>query len=534
MRRAILIVFVLAAAGAFVITNGGAGGKNDTRHFTVELDNAFGLVEGADLKIAGVRAGSIEKLRLDRKTNHALVDFTIDKTGFGSLRSDVFCETRPQSLIGEYFIDCRPGTKGEELASGATIPVERTATTIPGDLVNDILRRPYRERLRIILAQLGAGVGARGETLNEAIRRASPALRETDQVLAVLGRQNQILKNLVTNADTVLDDLAGNRRDVTRWVREARGTAAASAERRQQIAEGLNKLPGFLEQLEPTMAELGRAADAQTPTLVDLSASADRLEHLFTQLEPFSKSTQVNLRSLGEAAKVGRPALKAAEPVVDQLAAFTKDAPELANNLDIVLHDLDDRGRAVEKDPRSPGGQGYTGFEALLQYVFNQSMSINLFDSHGYMLKANLFVSECSDYQNADSLKAKLANDPEFIKRCGSYLGPNQQGITVPDPTKPADAAPTKRATKKRKKTRRDGKGAEAAPELPRDEGKPAPTQLGETIKDLLDGKVPDVKLPDLGLPSTPVPVPDAGGDAGGVTSGGDPRTDLLDYLLGP
>ncbi len=45
------------------------------------------------------------------------------------------------------------------------------------------MRRPYRERLRIILDELGAGVGGRADDINETIRRASPALRETDKVL---------------------------------------------------------------------------------------------------------------------------------------------------------------------------------------------------------------------------------------------------------------------------------------------------------------------------------------------------------------
>ena len=49
------------------------------------------------------------------------------------------------------------------------------------------MRRPYRERLRIILDELGAGVAGRADDLNETIRRASPALRETDRVLDVLG-----------------------------------------------------------------------------------------------------------------------------------------------------------------------------------------------------------------------------------------------------------------------------------------------------------------------------------------------------------
>jgi hypothetical protein len=89
----------------------------------------------------------------------------------------------------------------------------------------------------------------------------------------------------------------------------------------------------------------------------------------------------------------------------------------------------------VEKDPRSPGGKGYSGFEALLQYVYDQTMAINAFDSNGYMLKVNLFLSECSEYQSLASLKEKMRKDPGFYSRCASILGPNQPGITQPDPS---------------------------------------------------------------------------------------------------
>src|SRR3954454_24549696 len=161
MRRLLVIALVLAAgAGAFVVANASAGSQDpDTPHYTVELDNAFGIVNGADVKVAGVRAGRVTGMRVDPRTKHALVDIAIEKAGFGSLRTDAFCETRPQSLIGEYFVDCRPGTAAQRMKPGGTIPVAHTASTIPLDLVNDIMRQPYRDRLRIILDELGAGVG---------------------------------------------------------------------------------------------------------------------------------------------------------------------------------------------------------------------------------------------------------------------------------------------------------------------------------------------------------------------------------------
>ena len=229
MRRALVVILVLAGAGAYALTSTGAKEESGSK-FTVEFDNAFGLVKGGDVKVAGVRAGTVSKLRLDKKSHRALVDFELTKQGFGSLRADSTCESRPQSLIGEYFIDCTPGKSTDKLKPGATIPVEQTTSTIPADLLANVMRRPYRERLRIILDELGAGVGGRAEDLNATIRRASPALRETDKVLEVLGRQNQVLKDLTTNADTVIGDLAGNHRNVGRFVKEAEDVATTSAD----------------------------------------------------------------------------------------------------------------------------------------------------------------------------------------------------------------------------------------------------------------------------------------------------------------
>jgi virulence factor Mce-like protein len=436
MRRIVstLLLFALAGGAAFALT--GAGGQGPSKpKYKVVLDNAFGIVEGADLKVAGVRAGTIKSLDVDKKTHKAVVGFEITQEGFGSLRKDVTCETRPQSLIGEYYIDCKPGSSSEKLANGATIPVEQTTSTIPIDLVNNVLRRPYRERLSIILDELGAGVAGRAEDINDVIRRASPALRETDRVLVKLANQNQTLKQLITDADTVIGDLADNKRNVGRWVVETKETAAASAERRADIAAGLQRLPTFLRELRPTMAALGDASEAQTPALANLNASAEELATFLENLKPLSESTQVNLRSLAEASRKGRPAVKAAQPVVAELNQATKQAPELANNAAIVFEHLNDRKNAVEKDPRSPGGQGYTGFEAVLQWLFDQSQAINIYDKNGYILKVNLFHSKCSNYQNPKTLKEEMEKDPNFYKDCAAILGPNQPSITTPDPT---------------------------------------------------------------------------------------------------
>src|SRR3712207_1904327 len=124
LRRILGLALLIAAVGAIAVFGTGASDEDDggAKKYTVELDNAFGVVDGADVKIGGVRAGKVKKLRLDRTDMRALVDFEITETGFDDIRTDVRCETRPQSLIGEYFIDCRPGVK-EKLPEGSVIPV---------------------------------------------------------------------------------------------------------------------------------------------------------------------------------------------------------------------------------------------------------------------------------------------------------------------------------------------------------------------------------------------------------------------------
>src|SRR3954452_8184182 len=277
MRRIVGILVVLLGAGALAVFATGASNGASGPHYWVELDGACGRVAGGDVKIAGVRAGTIGEMKVDKQSHRALVEIKINKTGFGSIRTDVACQARPQSLIGEYFLDCQPGTSPTELKPGSTVPVSRTSSVVAPDLVNDVLRVPYRQRFSIIVSSLGAAVAGNAQNLNDAIRRASPALQETDKVLAILAEQNHVIANLVKNADTVVGDLSDNRKEVARWVEMADRTSSASAERRTDIAAGFHKLPGFLEQLRPAMKQLGNVADEQTPALRTLSSAAPQL-----------------------------------------------------------------------------------------------------------------------------------------------------------------------------------------------------------------------------------------------------------------
>ena len=318
------------------------------------------------------------------------------RTGFGSLRADTFCEVRPQSLIGEYFIDCDPGTEQDQAEARRHDPGRAHRVDDP--------RRPGQRHHAPPVARAAADHPQRARRRrrrpldrpqrDDPPRRCRRCARPTS-VLVMLGRQNQTLKQP--------DDRRGRRdrrprrqpQERRALRHETRKAAGASAERRQDIAAGLQRLPTFLRELQ---ADDGRARRdrrrRRPPRCADLNASAGQLTRLLTDLPDFADASRARtFNSLADAAEPGGRAVKAAQPTVAELNKGTAEAPRARQQPGLSSsRDLDDRNRAVEKDPRSPGGKGYTGFEAVLQYMFDQAMAINIFDANGYILKVNLFV----------------------------------------------------------------------------------------------------------------------------------------------
>ena len=531
MKRILAILLAGAAVFGLVFLATGAGGDDDKKgKYFVELDNAFGLIEGADVKIAGVRAGKITTMDVSRDDMRALIGLDITQQGFGDLRKDVFCETRPQSLIGEYFVDCFPGKSPTKLKPGSTIPVEQTASTIPVDLVNNIMRRPYRERFSILLSELGAGLAARGDDLNETIRRANPALREVDRLLAVLAEQKRTIANLYRDADVVIGELADNKGEVTRFVREARDTSTASATRARDIERQFQIFPTFLRELQPTMRLLGQAADRQTPALRTLGRNSPLLVSFFDALGPFAEASRPAFRSLAAASIPGRRAMRAARPQIAELRKGVAPLPEVADNLAITFEHLDDPRFATDKDVRAGRGPngGFSGLEALLRYIWGQAQAINLFDENSYMLKVNAFLDrDCANYADVSD-----ARDPAKA-RCRTGLGPTQPGINTPDFTASGNRA---RAARRdggdarrmsggdRDADRRDGDGRDGdrgsasaqAGDAPRRGGSPTVPDLGGLLERTLP-RTPDVpRTPDMPAPASPKAT-----------------QDVLDFLLG-
>jgi phospholipid/cholesterol/gamma-HCH transport system substrate-binding protein len=391
MRRLITILVLGCAIPVVVVLGMGAddGGGSGYKVRAV-FDNVASAVPGEDVKVAGAKVGVIDSMDVTQR-NKAAVTLRIDDSRFAPFRADAKCIVRPQSLIGEKFVECDPGTdRSKPLAKikdGAgkgqhLLPLARTSSPVDLDLVNDVLRRPFRERLALLLGEFGAGVAGRGEDLNKIIHRANPALRDTDKVLAILGRQNRVLANLARDSDQALAPLAREKKRVSDFIVKANETGQATAERRGDIELGIQRLPGFLTQLKPLMADLQGFAGDATPVARDLNRAAPDVSRLIRQLGPFSRAARPSIETLGDATVTGRPALLRTRPLIQDLGRFATNARPLSTNLDRLTKSLDETG----------------GIERVADYLFFQMLAINGFDGIGHYLRAGLSVNLCSTY----------------------------------------------------------------------------------------------------------------------------------------
>jgi ABC-type transporter Mla subunit MlaD len=456
MRRLALIATVIATGVAAVATTAGA---DDTHTYTIELDNAFGIVEGSEVRIAGVNAGQVTQLDINEQKRALL---TVELSGpLSVLGEETECSSEPQSLIAEYFIDCKPQgdpipAEQEGSVTEPNIPVSQTTQTVQADLVQNTLREPFKRRLQLLINEFGTALAGNPQNLNAAIRRGAPALRQLEEALDILGDQNTIIRDLNADSDRIIGRLAERREDVVSFIKEARDTAAASAERREDLAANFDLLDDFLAELRPTMVELGNLAAEQTPLLVDLRAAAPQLNELAVSLPAFNRASEVSLDSLGEAAVVGKKALRKGRDEIKQLRRTSASAPAVSEMLADFLRDLDDPARAVEIDeragedtgrsgtePGTPDTMGYTGLEGLLNYVYYQTGALNQFDQVGHLLHFSLYgIDEgpCLHYETggqAGEVESEGGGHTHNIleaNKCVSWLGPNQPRISEPFP----------------------------------------------------------------------------------------------------
>jgi ABC-type transporter Mla subunit MlaD len=392
MRRIALIALGLIVVAIAVAVVRGPSSASSKGPYLVRaiFDDASFAAQGEDVRIAGANVGSIQTLGVT-SGKKAAVTIAITDNRFAPFHDDATCAIRPQSLIGEEYVDCNPGTAGAarlpRIDSGPGtgtyyLPVTRTSSPIDSDIVQNISTQPVRQSLALIINEFGTGLAARGSDLNSVIHRANPALGNTDKVLKILAGQNKTLAQLATDSNTVLGPLARERTRISGFITHANTTAVASAARAQAISQTFRKFPGYLAQLRPLMSDLGKLADQGTPLMTSLGQSASALGQQFANLTPFAKQARSALINLGAAAHKSQPALLATQPLADRLKSLGDAGAPTSANLQKLLTSLDRTG----------------GIEQLMRLLFNGAIAGNGYNSLSHYVRDEALTSSCTNY----------------------------------------------------------------------------------------------------------------------------------------
>ena len=384
----------LAVVGVLVALVVGLGaGDSDDGEYKVRaiFDNAAFAIPGEDVTVAGAKVGKVDALEVTDDKRAAVV-LRIEDPGFKDFRRDAECQIRLQSLIGEKLVECTPTQPrpegappppalekipdGQDGAGQYLLPVSNTVTPVGEDLIRSVMRKPYRERFAIILNEFGAGLAGRGKDLRTVIRRANPALRELDKVLAILARQNKLLAEGSRAGDRVLAEWAKERESVSEAIVQGNIAAQATAERRADLERNFELFPEFIEQLTPTMQALYEMSAEMTPVATDLNAVGPEVSRVIQALEPFSRAGIPAFKTLGDTADIGNQALEIAEPTIRLLGDLTSDARSLTSNLSRLLTSLRDEN----------------GIRYLMDLIYNIGLSTNGYDELGHYLRTTLLA----------------------------------------------------------------------------------------------------------------------------------------------
>lgn len=387
-RRIAALFAVAAAAMVVVVTSVGAGSDEDYR-VRLQFVSAGPITKGADVRVAGANVGIIEKIFV-ADNNEASVVIKVTDPAFQKFYKDATCKIRLQSLIGERFVDCDPGTPTlPELPEDPSdenrriMASDKTSAPVDIDELLDNMREPQRERFRVIINELGVTLTGRGQDLQDILNRFDPTFKEVNDILRILARENKQLETLAVDGDRSLQALAKDRKSITSLFKNADKAARATNVKRAELAETLARLPAFLDELEETSKVLKNFAEQAAPVAASARAAAPDLSTFVVGSKKFVEEANPALTRFGTTADVFRQQIPALEPLADILRVISDNRGSVTN-LRKLLEDF----------------EGQNGYKNLASLAFGLVGASNGKDSYGHFVRSALTLNGlCFTYQ---------------------------------------------------------------------------------------------------------------------------------------
>jgi phospholipid/cholesterol/gamma-HCH transport system substrate-binding protein len=236
VKLLIFIVVTTLATGVLVVTIGNLtfGGSRD---YEAEFVDATGVVKGDDVRIAGVKVGTVDGVEIVDRTR-ARVSFSVeDET---RLTESTHALIKYRNLVGQRYISLTTEIgDGETLEEGDTIPVERTSPALDLTVLFNGFKPLFEalspddvNKLSYEIVQVFQGEGGTLESL----------LGNTASITTTLAARDQVIGDLITNLNQVLDNLADRDDQLTDLIKTFRTFVGGLNKDRDAILDSLDQI----------------------------------------------------------------------------------------------------------------------------------------------------------------------------------------------------------------------------------------------------------------------------------------------------
>jgi phospholipid/cholesterol/gamma-HCH transport system substrate-binding protein len=375
----------LAAAAYVLVQERAPVPFQSTYDMKVILTAANGVQPGLGqpVNVAGVKVGTIVGLKLSGDGD-AITTLQIDRSKVPHVYANASAALAPITPLNDMELDLDPGRPpAPALAAGATLGVGSTATPIPLSTLLSTLDGDTRDFVTSMLASFSRGTQGRGPDIRRALLALGPTTNQLRQITDALATRRMDLARLVHNL-AIVTRSASQDRQLTSLVEAGNATLAALAAQDQPLRQAIAQLPGTLGTARSTLSNVARFAGTLGPTETALLPAAARLPQTLTALGTLS--------SVGTTAfaKQIRPFVRAAEPLVRQLAPATTALKALAPSMTSVFQVLN---YFFNELAYNPGGrnQGYLFWTAW--FFHNGDSATSIADAHGSIIRTSVYLS---------------------------------------------------------------------------------------------------------------------------------------------
>lgn len=237
IKLLVFIVVTTLATGVLVATIGNLSLSSKTTYKAEFLD-ATGVVKGDDIRIAGVKVGSVQDVEIEARTR-ALVTFEVDSSV--PLSETTNATIKYRNLVGQRYISLTtdsPG-EGEELGEGDTIPVARTSPALDLTVLFNGFKPLFQalspadiNQLSYEIVQVFQGEGGTLESL----------LANTASVTSTLAERDEVISSLIDNLNVVLDNLGDRDQELSQLILTFKTFVGGLKDDRDAILDSLDQI----------------------------------------------------------------------------------------------------------------------------------------------------------------------------------------------------------------------------------------------------------------------------------------------------